>query len=134
MTKSIEQALKLVPVTKPKNIDPIIQRRNRLLHSIRRQHVLLDKFKGGEKTARRWFWSNEAGQTFLQIKYGKTVLELSKGKYAIQCNTIDDVGSNLAIVEALVNKGEFDSILTAISKDIRSKFKKPDHPPAQKNG
>ena len=133
MTKSIEQALKLVPVTKPKNVDPIIQRRNRLLLSIRRQHVLLDKFKGGEKTTRRWFWSNEAGQIFLQIKYGKTVLELSKGKYAIQCNTIDDVGSNLAIVEALVNKGEFDSILTAISKDIRSKFK-PDQPPAQGNG
>lgn len=133
MTKSIEQALKLVPVTKPKNIDPIIQRRNRLLHSIRRQNVLLDKFKGGEKTTRRWFWTNEAGQIFLQIKYGKTVLELSKGKYAIQCNTIDDVGSNLAIVEALVNKGEFDSILTAISKDIRSKFK-PDQPPAQGNG
>ena len=64
------------------------------------------------------------GKIYLQIKYGKMALELGKGKFAIQCNSLDDVISNLGIVETLVNKGEFDAMLTTISKDIRSKFAK----------
>jgi hypothetical protein len=51
-------------------------------------------------------------------------LELGKGKFAIQCNSLDDVSSNLAIVETLVNKGEFDAMLGNMSKEIRSKFGK----------
>jgi len=67
---------------------------------------------------------NEDGKIYLQIKYGKVALELGKGKYAIQCNSVDDVASNLLIVETLVNKGEFDAMLSTISKEIRSKFTK----------
>jgi hypothetical protein len=124
MNKNIEQALKLVPVSKPKDFNPVVMRRNRLLQAIRKQIVLWLKFKAGERTNRLWFWFNEDGQIFLQIKYGKTPLELGKGKYAIQCNTIDEVGTNLGIAESLVIKGEFDHLLTAISKEIRAKFKK----------
>jgi hypothetical protein len=31
MTRAIEQALSLVPVTKPKTVNPVVQRRSRLL-------------------------------------------------------------------------------------------------------
>lgn len=65
---------------------------------------------------------NEDGKIYPQIKYGKVALELGKGKYAIQCNRLDDFAKNLKIVESLVNKGEFDSVLTTISKEIQSKF------------
>lgn len=65
---------------------------------------------------------NEDGKIYLQIKYGKTALELSKGKFAIQCHSLDEVSSNLAIVETLVHKGEFDALLTTLSKEIRSRF------------
>ena len=124
MTKSIEQALALVPVNKPKNVNPVVQRRMRLLKSIQRQRVLLESYKAGEKTNRTWFWLNEDGNIYLQIRYGKVVLELSKGKYAILCNSIDDVASNLTIIENLVNKGEFDTLLSSASKVIRQKFTK----------
>jgi hypothetical protein len=124
MTRSIEQSLALVPVIKPKTINPVVQRRTRLLKSIRRQQALVESYKTGEKTHRTWFWMNEDGKIYLQIKYGKIALELSKGKFSIQCSSLDDVTSNLTIVETLVNKGEFDAMLTAISKDIRSKFSK----------
>jgi hypothetical protein len=124
MTRAIEQSLALVPVTKPKTINPVVQRRSRLLKSIRRQQTLVEAYKSGEKTFRTWFWMNEVGKIYLQIKYGKIALELGKGKYAIQCNSLDDVVSNLGIVETLVNKGEFDVMLTSISKEIRSKFAK----------
>lgn len=124
MTKAIEQALTLVPVTKPKTLNPVVQRRTRLLKSIRRQQTMVQSYKAGEKTQRTWFWMNEEGKIYLQIKYGKLSLELSKGKFAIQCGSLDDVASNLQIVETLVNKGEFDAMLTSVSKEIRSKFDK----------
>lgn len=124
MTKSIEQSLALVPVNKPKTMNPVVQRRTRLLKSIRRQQSLVESYKSGETTHRTWFWMSEDGKIYLQIKYGKVALELSKGKFAIQCTSLDDISSNLAIVETLVNKGEFDAMLTTISKDIRSNFTK----------
>ena len=124
MTKAIEQALALVPVTKPKTLNPVVQRRTRLLKSIRRQQTMVQSYKAGEKTQRTWFWMNEEGKIYLQIKYGKLSLELSKGKFAIQCGSLDDVASNLQIVETLVNEGEFDAMLTSVSKEIRSKFDK----------
>jgi hypothetical protein len=86
--------------------------------------MMVEAFKTGEKTHRTWFWMNEDGKIYLQIKYGKLALELGKGKFAIQCNSLDDVSANLAIVETLVNKGEFDAMLTNMSKEIRSKFGK----------
>lgn len=124
MTRAIEQSLALVPVSKPKVVNPTVSRRSRLINSIRRQQALVESTKAGEKTHRTWFWMSEDGKIFLQIKYGKTALELSKGKFAIQCSSLDDVINNLAIVEGLVNKGEFDAMLTAISKDIRTRFAK----------
>lgn len=124
MTRTIEQSLNLVPINKPKTINPVVQRRSRLLKSIRRQQALVAAYKAGEKTDRTWFWMNEDGKIYLQIKYGKSPLELGKGKYAIQCSSLDDVLNNLSIVETLVHKGEFDGMLTGISKEIRAKFSK----------
>lgn len=124
MTRVIDQSLNLVPITKPKSVNPVVQRRGRMLKSIRRQQSMVASYKAGEKTNRTWFWMSEDGKIFLQIKYGKIALELSKGKFAIQCASLDDVTSNLGIVETLVNKGEFDAMLTTVSKDIRSKFSK----------
>jgi hypothetical protein len=124
MTRAIEQSLTLVPMSKPKIINPTVHRRNRLINSIRRQQALVEAAKAGEKTRRTWFWVGEDSKVFLQIKYGKTVLELSKGKFAIQCANLDEVINNLDIVEGLVNKGEFDAMLSTISKDIRTRFSK----------
>ncbi len=124
MVKAIDQALTLVPVIKPKAVNPVTQRRNRLLKAIRKQQAVLEQFKLGEKTDRVWFWSNEDGKIYLHIKYGKVILELAKGKYAIQCNTLDDVAKNLGLVESLIHKGELDHVLTLVSRDIRARFGK----------
>lgn len=124
MSRAIEQSLNLVPIVKPKTINPVVQRRTRLLKSIRRQQTLVDAFKTGEKTKRSWFWMSEDGKIFLQVKYGKVALELGKGKSTIQCASLDDVSKNLTTIETLINKGEFDALLTNISKEIRSKFGK----------
>ena len=122
MTRTIEQSLNLVPVTKPKTTNPTTQRRNRLLKAIRRQKLMLDKYKAGEKTSRVWFWTSEDGSIYLQIKYGKHVIELGKGKFAILCESIEDIAINLDKVESLTLKGELDNILAEISSQIKAKF------------
>jgi len=125
MGKTLEQTLSLVPVTRPKAANPTVQRRSRLLRAIRKQQMMVERFRQGEKTDRAWFWSNEEGKIYLQIKYGKVVLELAKGKFAIQCVSLEDVAKNLGVVENLIHKGEFDTVLSIVSKDIRSRFGKP---------
>ncbi len=120
----IEQTLNLVPVKKPTERNPLVQRRERLVKSINRQLELVKKYRLGEKTTRMWFWTDEDGNIFLPIKYGKKELELSKGKFSIQCSTLDDVENNLESVKSLVMRGALDQILTQVSEEIRKKFGK----------
>jgi hypothetical protein len=120
----IEKSLNLVSATKPTSVDPITKRRSTLLRAINRQVQQLRKHQNGEKTSRPWFWRGDDGKIYLQIKYGKTPIELSKGKFAIECSSIENIETNLDIVEALVCTGDFDDHLAEVSKNIRSNFKK----------
>ena len=120
----LEQTLNLVPVKKPKHNNPIVQRRHRLVNNINKQIEAVRKFQLGEKVSRIWWWSNEEGEIFLPIKYGKNDLELAKGKYSIQCQNMNDVEKSLETVKLLASKGQLDELLTNISKDIRAKFGK----------
>ena len=119
-----EQSLNLVPVKKPSSHNPIVLRRERLIKSINRQLELVHKHRLGEKTTRVWFWVDEDGNYFLPIKYGKQILELGKGKFSIQCSSLDDIENNLESVKTFVMKGELDQILTTASQEIRKKFGK----------
>ena len=120
----IDSSLKLVAVKKPRQQNPVVLRRERMLRHLNNQVELVKKFKSGQRTESAWFWSDEDGNIFLQIKYGKTMLELSKGKFAISCSSYDDVEDNLETVKSLVMRGSFDDILTETSQVLRSKFKK----------
>ena len=120
----INHSLKLVPMTKPEQTNPIIQRREKLLSSINRQIESIKRYKQGEKVRGLWFWIDDTGTMFLPIKYGKTVLELDKGKFSIECSTIDEVEDSLDTVKSLTRKGSFDDILKTTSGILRSNFLK----------
>jgi len=118
----IEQSLKLVSVKKPDHQNPVVHRRERLITSINKQLDLIDHYRCGEKVRGLWWWVDESGTFFLPIKYGKTVLELSKGKFSIECSTVDEVENNLETVKTLIRRGSFDEILKSTSETLRSKF------------
>lgn len=120
----ISHSLKLVPMTKPEQTNPIIQRREKLLSSINRQIESIKRYKQGEKVRGLWFWIDDKGTMFLPIKYGKTVLELDKGKFSIECSTIDEVENSLDTVKSLTRRGSFDDILKTTSDILRSNFLK----------
>ena len=96
----IESSLKLVSVKKPKERNPVVVRRERMLRHLNNQIELVKKFKSGEKTENVWFWSDEEGNIFLPIN--TVVLELSKGKFSISCGSYDDVEDSLETVKTLV--------------------------------
>jgi hypothetical protein len=111
-------------MTKPEQTNPIIQRREKLLSSINRQIESIKRYKQGEKVRGLWFWIDDTGTMFLPIKYGKTVLELDKGKFSIECSTIDEVENSLDTVKSLTRRGSFDDILKTTSDILRSNFLK----------
>lgn len=116
--------LKLVSVIKPKQQDPVLLRREKMIKGLNRQSQILEKYRIGERTTGQWFWVNEDGVIFLPIKYGKMVIELSKGMFAIHCDTLDEVLDNLEFVRKATMRGELDSTLKSVSSELRSKFVK----------
>jgi len=120
----INQSLKLVSMIKPEHNNPIINRREKLLSSINRQIESIKRYKQGEKVRGLWFWIDDKGTMFLPIKYGKTVLELDKGKYSIECSTVDEMECSLETVKSLTRRGSFDDILKTTSDILRSNFLK----------
>jgi hypothetical protein len=126
--------LNLSPLKKTP-LNKTISRRMKLLNNLNKQLkysiILLD---GGDNRIENefnrkvslWFFLEESGKYFLEIKYGKEVLNLGDKtkKYSIICNDMMEVNKNLGIVKDSVMKGEFDRVLEDVSKNIRSKFKK----------
>ena len=127
--------LNLSPLKKTP-LNKVISRRMKLLNNINKQLkysiILLD---GGDdrieneynRKVNLWFFLDESGKYFLEVKYGKEVLELGgmkSKKYSIICEDMLEVNKNLGIVRDSVMKGEFDKVLEVVSKNIRSKFKR----------
>ena len=69
------------------------------------------------------FWLDDSGNYYLSINYGKQPLELSKGKFSIVCDSIENVKTSLSLVRESVQMGDFDKQLEKRSKVIRSNFK-----------
>ena len=119
---NFEKSLTLVPTKKPSMRNPVVERREKMLRKLNRQIELVHLERKGEKISRPWFWTDEQGHIYVHIKYGKYVLELGKGKFSIQCSSMDEVISSLETVIGEVKKGSLDQMLTDVSKDIRTNF------------
>ena len=124
--------LNLTPVKKTVGRNPIVQRRESLIKGVDKQLSVCEslisdnEFARDHHTGRKipsWFWLDDSGQYYLSINYGKQPMELSKGKFSIVCDSIENVQSSLSIVRESVQMGDFDKQLEKRSKVIRSNFK-----------
>jgi hypothetical protein len=70
-----------------------------------------------------WFVAND-GKLCLNIRYGSKVIELSKGKTAIELANQDDLLKALDIIKNAVLSGELDSQIEQASGQLRAAFKK----------
>jgi hypothetical protein len=115
--------LKFVAAHKPESVNVTVQRRQRLVRRIDQQIGLIENAKDGFLPRTAWIWGDDHGAYFLSIKYGRDPIELKKGMWAIQCDSIEAAAPVLSRVRAMVVNGDFDDQLAKASADIRAKFK-----------
>ena len=140
--------LKLVASKKSRSLSPIQLRRNKLAAKIHEQWQLCTARQAGEtyaprrlrtitnpqtgerttvetvKRVREWFWINEAGKLNLAVRYGSKVLELARGKNAIELATGDELVAVLGKLKDAVLAGELDVRIEAASGALRAGFVK----------
>lgn len=139
--------LKLVAAKKPTTQSPIVQRRNKLCGKLSEQIQLARAQSKGEtyaptktklvsnsqgdriavtvpKRIKPWWFVSENGKCCVSIRYGAKLLELSKGKSAIEVTSPDALIEALEAVSAAVLAGELDAQITSVSGQLRSGFSK----------
>ena len=140
--------LKLVTSKKNRTLSPVAHRRNKLVNKLHEQIELCEAQKAGEiyaprrlrtvtnkqtgervtieavKRVKEWFWINDAGKINLAVRYGSKVLELTKGKNAIELGSGDELIAALHALKAAALAGELDAQIEAASGALRAGFVK----------
>ena len=139
--------LKLVAAKRTRQ-EPVVQRRNRLVAKIYEQRQLAEAQLQGKsyepktfrnvknletgarvsvetvKRVKPWWWTAESGKVCLNVKYGSKVVELAKGKTAIEIGTTAELLPTLDALKFAVLAGELDSQIETMSGALRSGFLK----------
>ncbi len=142
---AIFSTLKLVAAKKPTFVSPVQARRNKLSTRLWEQIELAKAQRNGSvfaptrtKTIRdeegntrtversrrikQWWFISEAGKVCIAVRYGARVLELAKGKSAIEVATPAELINALETIRSAVDAGELDVQLENASNSLRSVF------------
>jgi hypothetical protein len=141
-------SLKLTAAKRPISMSPTVIRRNKLaaklweqiqlaqsqaagehyqptrLRMVRDQATGLSKTVEVPKRVKPWWWAAESGKVCVSVRYGSKVLELAKGKAAIEVTDAQDLIKTLEAVKVAVMAGELDAQIDAASGALRSGFKR----------
>lgn len=141
--------LNITNVNRPRQLPVILQRRNKLVNALHDQLELAKAEAEGReylKTRRRhlknpvtgeyaeavvnrkpraWYWTADDGKIYISMRYGTKVIEIAKGKSAIE---VGEKRQLVAVIEALkqaVAAGEVDAQLSAAGAEVGLRFAKP---------
>lgn len=106
---------------KPTTPNPMTERRMKLFSGIEKQ---LNHFGDGDVKGSKWYWLEDDGCYYFEVKYGGRRLEFGKKGSSIRCIDDGEVITNLNHILVMVKNGDFDNQLSAISKAITQNFKK----------
>ena len=140
--------LKLVAAQRTVTIPAVQQRRNKLVKRIWEQTELakaragvgdfnpkrLRTYRDPETGAKKqieapkrvkpWWFTTDNGKLALSVRYGARVLELAKGKWAVEVGTERELVAVLDTIKAAVLAGELDAQIEAASTTLRAGFKR----------
>ena len=139
--------LKLTAAKRSLVISPLMQRRNKLLKKIFDQIELAKAMASGgtyaptrfrtvrdehglsrsievPRRVRPWWFPTDAGKIAVSIRYGTRVVEISKGKSAIEVATGDELLKALSLVAKAVEAGELDAQIESASNKLKEGFGK----------
>ena len=141
-------SLKLTAAREPTHLPQAVQRRNKMIgriaeqielataqangttHLFTRVRSFTDKETGVRKqmeTSKRvkaWWFTSDNGKLALTVRYGAKLLELAKGKYAIEVATPAELVETLQIVRVAVENGELDDAIDNAANKLRAGFDK----------
>lgn len=141
-------SLKLVAVTKPRNMPAIVMRRNKLSSRIWEQiqlaksqldgtQFIVTKYKTVKdretgirkqvevpKRIKPWWFQSEEGKVCVAVKYGSWTLELAKGKSSVEVASAEELVKALESIKTAVEAGELDQQIDAASAGLRSGFRR----------
>jgi hypothetical protein len=133
---------------RPTNLPAVVTRRNKLAAKVWEQLQLTRSQASGEpltltrsrlirdadtgvrrtvtlpKRVKPWWWVSDTRRVCVSVRYGSKVLELAKGKTAIELADAQDLIKTLQAVKAAVLSGELDTQIEAVSEALRSGFKR----------
>ena len=140
--------LKLVASKRSNHIAPVQQRRNKMCKRLWEQIQLATSQQDGSKFAvqrirtvtdgvtgernqvestkrlKPWWFTADNGKTAIAVRYGARVLELAKGKFAVELASATDLVATLELIKTAVEAGELDTQLEATASNLRSCFSK----------
>ncbi len=141
-------ALKLTAAQKPTSLPQVQQRRDKLVKRIWEQIELAKAEQNGttfapikfrsytdketgvrkqfetNKRVKAWWFTTDNGKLALSVRFGPKVLELAKGKYAVELADSDEIVNTLEIVKTAVLNGELDAAIDTAAKKLRDGFAK----------
>lgn len=139
--------LKITTARKPTNQPVIVQQRNKSARRLFEQMELakaqqsggtfasrkLRSIKGEDgirrtievaKRVKPWWFVADNGKVCVNIRYGSKLIELAKGKTAIEVASAEDLIKTLDIIKSAVIEGELDAQIEAASGALRAGFRK----------
>jgi hypothetical protein len=145
---TIIASLKVTNADRPRQQPAIVQRRNKLINALhdqlelaraeaegreylksRRRHVknpVTGEYAEAvvSRKPRAWYWTDDRGMVYINLRYGTKVIEIAKGKSAIE---IGEKRRLVPVIEALkqaVAAGEVDAQLASAGAEVSSRFAK----------
>jgi hypothetical protein len=74
------------------------------------------------KRIKQWWFVTEAGKLVLSVRYGTKVIELAKGKFAVEVGSEKELVPTLELLKGAVLAGELDSQIEAAAEKLREGF------------
>lgn len=139
--------LKLTAAQKPTNVSAVQQRRNKLAKRLWEQAELAKALTEGttfaakkfrtvtdadgvrkqvetNKRVKAWWFVSDNGKLSLSVRYGTKVLELAKGKYAVEVGSEKELVGVLDLIKTAVLAGELDAAIENAANKLRAGFEK----------
>lgn len=99
------------------------------VHTVTRSKMITNSEGVREATSttrkvKEWFWTCEGGKVNVAVRYGSKVIELAKGKNAIEVASSAELVPTLQLVRDAVIAGELDEAISSASEKLKRGFKR----------
>ncbi len=146
---AILSSLKLVNAKRQNSIDPLVFRRNKLNDKLRVQIAMAQAMNKGEiftvkrirkerdevsgltsmievsKRVKTWWFTNiDTKRVAVQLFYGNKVIDLAKGKNAVEVANGDELIAVLSKLQEAVLDGSLDSQIEQAADSVKARFAK----------